>query len=536
MRNLAVDAVLQSSLINELEGSGGATAFDSVSHTLEEYANGEAQVSVTLGDSVLSPQTFFILKNMVKGWMLDKASNEDSPAETAIAYFWRWVSSPSAFMYDLGIHRFVYGLMRKTFIQVLAEFRRLGSKIIYADFGQILLLTSKPPGNAAAYATYITTAVMSNELFKHLQLHTDRFYDFLLYLDSANQGGIVCLDPRAKEPPARPCMANTWNIQAFLPPAIQPKFHQEVSRFILDMYRIRTKFTIMDQTPVRVLNANYTTGVQPDERFVQEQDEVKSYIARRLTRRLLGVVQRIVEQHSSAVAGDEPDLDFNFPVLPGSYLNFTNPALEFVKNLCEVFTLARDYSIEIGLLRKNLLEIINVRAFADEAKWINPCESFKLSMVICHYCNSIRDFDFCRDIDLLPRQIAGTADEATKAEPARNFSRWTCAYCDSEYDRKAIERSMIDMVKRMETAFQVQDLRCAKCKSIKADNLNLFCHCSGNLTWTESKAKGRRRLRTVTNVATVHKLEMLKVSYRWQSWYMHSQSTQAYAENILESW
>lgn len=516
MRNLAVDAVLQSSLVNELEGSGGATSFDSVSHTLEEYANGDSHASVTLGDSVLSPQTFFILKNMVKGWMLDTARSTDSPADVAIAYFWRWISSPSSHMYDLGIHRFVHGLMLKTFFQIQAEFKRLGSSVIYADFGQLLLLTSKPPGNAAAYATYITTAVMSNELFKHLQLHTDRYYDFLLYLDSANQGGIVCVDPKAKEPQATPCMANTWNIQVFLPPAIQQTFHQEISRFILDMYRIKSKHTSASKTPMRVLNPNYTTGVQPDERFAQEQDEIRAYISRRLMRRLLSVVNKIVQDCRNAMMGDEPELDFQFPVLPGSYLTFSNPALEFVKSLCEVFNLAREYSIEFGLLRRTLLDIVGVREFAEEAIWRQPCQSFKLSMVICHYCNSMRDFDFCRDADLTPKQ----QEDGGRPNATKSSYKWTCAYCDTEYDRKAIERSMIDVVKRMELAFQVQDLKCTKCKRIKVDNLNQYCQCSGSVAWTVGKVEGRRKLRTIVNVAQVHSLAMLK----------------AYAESVLESW
>ena len=41
VRNLAVNSILQSVMVNKLaiEGSGGATVFDSVSHTLDEYAS-----------------------------------------------------------------------------------------------------------------------------------------------------------------------------------------------------------------------------------------------------------------------------------------------------------------------------------------------------------------------------------------------------------------------------------------------------------------------------------------------------------------
>ncbi len=40
VRHLAIDAVLQSAVVNELEGSGGTTAFDSTSHTIDSYSNG----------------------------------------------------------------------------------------------------------------------------------------------------------------------------------------------------------------------------------------------------------------------------------------------------------------------------------------------------------------------------------------------------------------------------------------------------------------------------------------------------------------
>jgi DNA polymerase epsilon subunit 1 len=201
VKDLAFNAVMQSSFVNEMEGSGGATAFDSTSHTLDDYSKGEANVSVTLGDSILSPGVFAELKALVRSWHSDKAL---SPVpRMSIEHFGRWISSKSSLMYDPGIHRFIHGLMRKTFIQMIAEFKRLGSNVIYADFGNIVLLTSKPPGTASAYATYLLTAVTSHDLFRHIHLRTDRYYDYLLFMDKANQGGVVCMDPMAVEPPTK---------------------------------------------------------------------------------------------------------------------------------------------------------------------------------------------------------------------------------------------------------------------------------------------------------------------------------------------
>jgi DNA polymerase epsilon subunit 1 len=176
VRNLAVNSVIHSVVVNELEGAGGATSFDSVSKTLDEYGSREGQRDLTLGESNVSTQTFGVIKNMVKTWLIDRFQNNvDSPASLAIDHFWWWLSSPTSQMYDPGIHRFVHGLMRKTFIQLLAEYKRLGLQVIYADFSRILLATAKPPGTAHAYATYINIAVTSHELFQHIYLHTERF-------------------------------------------------------------------------------------------------------------------------------------------------------------------------------------------------------------------------------------------------------------------------------------------------------------------------------------------------------------------------
>lgn len=498
VRNLAVNSVLQAAMVNELEGAGGATAFDSVSHTLNDYANGETQSSITLGDAVLSPQTFAILKAMVKSWMLDTARSTDSPAGIAVSQFWRWISTPTTNMFDLGMQRFVHGLMKKTFIQMLAEFKRLGSNIIHANFNQLLLLTSKPPGTAAAYATYITTAVSSHELFKHITLHTERFYDFLLYMDPSNQGALVCDDPLAIEGSEKASYASSWNVQSFLPHALQPYFHDAVKKFIVDMHNIRFKYSDSGRTPLRVLDATQGLGVQRDENKHKEQDAVRAYIETRLTRRMLNVVSKVAEMQRESLGDD----DMKFPLLPGSYLQLTNQSLEFIKFTTAVFGLAKEFNIEISLLKRTVLDLINVREFSEEAIFRNPCESFKLQMVTCPVCTFMRDFDFCRDIDLL---------EA----PSKS---WKCSECGSEYDRRAIERTIIDVVRRMELSAQVQDLKCVKCKRIKVDNLRLYCSCSGAMQWTVGKADTKRKLRTIVNVAKVYHLTHLEVSDGFPLW------------------
>jgi DNA polymerase epsilon subunit 1 len=501
VRNLAVDAVLHSVVVNELEGSGGSTAFDSTSHTINEYAAGEAQKDVALGESQVSPKTFNILRAMIKTWMVDKIkSNFEGAANIAVDHFWRWISSSAAQMHDPSIHRFVHGLMRKTFIQLLAEFRRLGSHVVYADLSRILLVTSKPPGTAHAYATYITTAVTSNELLQHVYLHTERFYDFLLFMDPANFGGVVCEDPLAVEPPPQLAIEMRWNIQTFLPPAIQDDFANAVRYYIVEVFRTNQKSGGSTRTPLRALQTGEPGLTQADPAKVKAMDSVREFISRKLTRKLLKIVGSVQERHKETLMhGAEDPADWEFPLLPGAHLTPSNAVLELVKTICATILLAKEHSVELGLVRRTLLELVGVREFAADAAFANPCEPLRLANVPCRHCDSMQDFDFCRDPLLFPstREVQ---------------SRWTCRECGGEYDRTAIELALLGRIHALERTVAQQDLRCAKCGQIRADNLSRHCICSGAYQLTMSRPDARRRLRTMVNVAIVHNLPRLRVS------------------------
>ncbi|KAI0635175.1 DUF1744-domain-containing protein [Trametes polyzona] len=504
VRNLAVDAVLHSVIVNELEGSGGATAFDA-SRTLDEYSKGDTMQDLTLGESNVSPQAFSILKSLVKTWMLDQIqANFHSPATIALKHFWRWISSTASHMYDTSIHRFVHGLMRKTFIQMLAEFKRLGSHVVYADLSRILLVTSKPPGTAHAYATYITTAVTSHELFQHVYLHTERFYDFLLFMDEANYGAVVCEDPLAIEPPQELAIEMRWNIQSFLPPAIQSDFRALVRYFLVEFFRTTQKTKGSTRVPLRALQNGAPDATQPDVAKADEISACREFISRKLTRRTLRMLGAILDRHRDALTSEDHNAlgQWDFPVLPGSHLHLTNPGLEFVKFSCAVFSLAKEHTLEVGLLKRNLLELVGVREFAPEAAFQNPCEPLKLASVPCQHCDAMKDFDFCRDPALLPsaRDPAGAGAGA----------RWRCAACDGEYDRTAIEFALVRAVGDYERRFAQQDLRCARCGQVRSDNVSRHCACSGNYQLTMNKAEVRRKLRTMVNVALAHNMGRLK--------------------------
>jgi len=89
----------------------------------------------------------------------------------------------------------------------------------------------------------------------------------------------------------------------------------------------------------------------------------------------------------------------------------TNPALEFIKFVSAVLACSQEFKVEVGLLKRNLLDFISVKEFSDEAVFRNPCNPFKFDMVM-------QNMDSCRNDDLLSPSD-GQQDSCKAA-------RWLC--------------------------------------------------------------------------------------------------------------
>ncbi|KAK4686206.1 DNA polymerase epsilon subunit 1, partial [Tremellales sp. Uapishka_1] len=517
LADLAINAVLQSALVNEMEGSGsGSLAFDSASHNLDEYAKGSAHASVMLGDAVLSTQTFGVLKAMVRSWFLDKARGHvkgttNSAADLVVDQFWRWISSSASNMFEPALHRFLHGLMRKTFLQLLAEFKRLGTQVVYADFNRIFLLTSKPDaGSAFAFARYLVTAANSQELFRHLVLDVTQFWNYLAWMDIANFGGVKVTPEVAASrdpPPQRFEISMDWNIQSFLPGSLQPVFERNVAAFIFSLYSAK-RGSSDGRTPLRAIyNLNIdqpgenTSMVNPTRD--RETKAAKKSISQTLSRKLFADISMVKKRQIAAMANEAEAEALEFPELPGARKDRTNPTLELVKSICEIYFLAAEHLVEVQILKRNLLDLLGVREFSNEAGFKNPCDSLVVPMVICHRCNAIRDVDLSRDPDRLP---SVDAESGEMLPPARKS--WVCHKCDAEYDRFQIEQPLIEMISKLINTYQIQDIVCVKCHQSKSDNLAPTCGCGGGYRTTTNRAELKNRLKMINSVTDYHQLAM----------------------------
>ncbi|KAL5019575.1 hypothetical protein ScPMuIL_002467 [Solemya velum] len=133
--SLAVNTIIESAHVNDQEGAS-AVSFDTPQSSLEDMVQGQGAATylASYDETALCAATFRILKSMVHSWVKDVTSFSNVFADNQIIHFYRWLRSSTALLYDPALRRTLHNMMKKIFMQLIAEFRRLGSNIVYANF------------------------------------------------------------------------------------------------------------------------------------------------------------------------------------------------------------------------------------------------------------------------------------------------------------------------------------------------------------------------------------------------------------------
>lgn len=63
----------------------------------------------------------------------------------------------------------------------------------------------------------------------------------------------------------------------------------------------------------------------------------------------------------------------------------------------QVLSLDTNITNQVNKLNRDLLRLVDVGEFSEEAQFRDPCRSYVLPEVICRSCNFCRDLDLCRD-------------------------------------------------------------------------------------------------------------------------------------------
>lgn len=94
--------------------------------------------------------------------------------------------------------------MTKVFNFLVAEIKKFGASVVYADSTRIVLATNKQTlDEAVTYIDYVSTTLAAQPLFQYLSLVPRRYWQQLLYLDHSNYGGVLFTeDPTRPKPVA----------------------------------------------------------------------------------------------------------------------------------------------------------------------------------------------------------------------------------------------------------------------------------------------------------------------------------------------
>ncbi|OCL01676.1 DNA polymeras-like protein epsilon [Glonium stellatum] len=491
LRNLAINTILSSSVINEAEGSD-SFSFNPAAPAYDAPNDGN---SVIYSDNAFASAGITVLREMVKAWW-NEAEKGGYMADVMVQHLVRWVESPGSFLYDRSLHYYVQMMSRKALQQLMTDFRRVGSHIVFASANRLLLQTTKAEvGNAYAYSQYILKTVQAKPLFQFLDLEIKEYWDYLAWYDEFNYGGKGCQQVVEAENQTLDTIM-CWQLATFLPVPLQSVFHDWVVEFI-DLMHARKRPAIDGSTPRATQLPLRPLTIDPTE----ATEILPKSFTKPLYKQISSLIRR---QHTELL---HPDLasDYAFPLLPGSHLPLTNPVLQLVKSLTQVLSLDKTITLEARLLRKELLALFDVREFSAEATFINPSASLCIRGLVCDECTAVRDLDLCRVAELLPPP----APPSESANPSPPLPKWKCEDCQTAYDRLRIEERLVADVQKMVVEWCTQDLKCVKCSRLRTNEFMEHCACAGEWISTRKREEIKSRLKIYGNVAGFFGLVML---------------------------
>ncbi|KAM7522501.1 hypothetical protein LguiA_012403 [Lonicera macranthoides] len=507
IHNLAVNALLKSNQINEMEGGslfGFENELNSGAHASNEQCGFDEATSCA--------PAFRILKQLIQRCLTDAVTSGNVFADAMLQHLYRWLCSPQSKLHDPSLHRMLHKVMQKVFALLLAEFRKLGAAIIYANFSKVIIDTGKSDLSAArAYCDSLLKALQTRDLFEWIELEPLQFWHSLLFMDQYNYGGIQArvdtgslggtsnIINESLPDESQVDIISSWNIAENLPKETQDHFILIVSEF---MY-LPWKFTL-EQFAMRasmregnLCTPSITAGAA--ETF---DSRVSEYLKEQISSYFMDKLLRIVRDTTLHMKGmsksqKAQNISFGNPQ-PVSNIQTGDPALEFIKHVCAVLALDRNVQHDILIMRKNLLKYVRVREFAPEAEFQNHSVQFTLPNVICSYCNDCRDLDLCRDRALLAQE-------------------WRCAVpqCGQPYDREVMENALLQIVRQRERLYHIQDLICLKCRQVKAAHLAEHCACAGSFRCKEDVTEFRNKMQVFLNIAMHQKFQLLQDCTSW---------------------
>ncbi|SMQ55161.1 unnamed protein product [Zymoseptoria tritici ST99CH_3D7] len=490
IKNLAINTILSSAVLNQAEGSdpmgisGAGAQEDALDETAQTVQSENAFAAAGIG----------ALREMVRSWWQEACTGSSSStmADVLVQHLVRWVESPSSHLYDRNLHYYVQMMSRKAFQQLMSEFRRVGSHVVFANAGRLLLQTSKAEvGNAFAYSQYILKTISTKPAFHFLDLAITEYWDYLAWYDEFNYGGKGCTEVVEAENQSLDTIMH-WQMASFLPPILQPNFNQWVVEYINLMHERKHPTGLINGTQ-RATQLPIHASIFNSEK--DDQTTPGNILSKSISKPLQKQIVQLIKRQRAEALHEDLLPDWTFPALPGAHLNPQNPVIELVKSIMQVLSLDKTITLEARLLRKDLLHLFEIREFSSDGAFANPSTSLSVKQLSCSECCIPRDIDLCRDTDI----VAADGSLAPK-----------CGNCNADFDRLGIEEKLLAEVQRLVVQWMTQDLKCKKCKRVRTNEFMDHCGCAGEWIGTVKREDVVKVLKVYEQVARFYELRMLE--------------------------
>lgn len=514
VKNLSINTILCSAILNDADGNGSIGL--SVPAPDEESVE---EITHVQSDNAFAAAGIIALRDMVKAWW-EEACRGSGMADVMVQHLVRWIESPGSYLYDKSLHYYVQMMSRKALLQLMSEFRRVGSHVVFASANRLLLQTTKAEvGNAYAYSQYILKTVNAKPSFNFLDLAITEYWDYLVWYDEFNYGGKGCSEVVEVENQTLNTIME-WQIGTFLPPILQPIFNDWVVEYIELMHNRKRPSVLTDGSTPRPTQLPIHASI-----FNSEKDDqttpgnvLSQSFSKPLKKQILALIKRQRTENLHA----ELASDWQFPTLPGSHLpNLQNPVLQLVKSIMQVLSLDKTITLEARLLRKELLRLFEIREFSADGAFANPSTSLAIKQFSCPECCVPRDIDLCRDGDVVPSNptqpsstTTTTTTTAAAAVPASTRQHEHplvvhCLNCNALFDRLALEEYLLAQVQKLVLQWTTQDLACAKCRRLRTNEFMEHCSCAGEWVSTVKREDVVGRLKVFGRVAAFYGFRML---------------------------
>ncbi|KAL6571839.1 hypothetical protein OROHE_002708 [Orobanche hederae] len=503
IHHLAVNAILKSNLVNEMEG-GALFGLDQELNP----ATYNSDKQYFFDEATSCAPVFRILKQLIQRCLADAVTSGNVFADAVLQQLYRWLCSPKSKLHDPALHRMLHKVMQKVFALLVAELRKLGATIVFASFGRIIIDTGKSDLSAArTYCGSVLKTLQTRDLFEWIELEPVHFWHSLLFMDQYNYGGIqarlkdgsteeyIKADMESIDDDSQVDIISSWTIAENLTKATQDHFILIVSEFLYFPWKFAQQEGEKRASATGDLCTPSITASTAEVLESQMTEFLKKKIESDFTDKLI----KIVWDPSLHMKGRNKSQS-GHSISAGSTQSMNNiherdSALGFIKYVCAVLALDQKVQHEVLVMRRNLLKLVRIREFAPEAEFQNLYISLTPPNVVCSYCNDCRDLDLCRNM----------------------AQEWHCVVpqCGQPYDREMMENALIQIMRQRERLYHLQDLVCLKCNQIKAAHLAEHCSCSGSFACKEDSSEFCSKMQPFLNVAVNQKFQLLQESVSW---------------------